>query len=127
MVKKLWMTCLFAIVIGQAQAAFPSVYAALPNNFAGIGALRVGFSDYEVGYLMPSNIGILKILRINNNFYSALGLSYLFLGTPAIVGSGGFNFNVWKSIGIRGELAAYQGILNNQSGGIGMIGGSFNF
>ena len=128
MVKKLalltLLTCSFS-AYGQSSNAI-SGYLAARTNFAGVGAARIGYGDWEFGMFAPGSWAINKKMKFGGNYYAVMGLGAVAPLSPAFVAGAGCNFGNWVGFGIRGELYALQG-LTGYSQGAATLGLSWNY
>jgi hypothetical protein len=115
----------FSISIQKAEAQFHSYLGAAPN-YAGVGALRVGLDEWEVGRFSPNSLGINKLFKIGNTFYGTFGIALAFPQSMAFIAGGGFHKELYFSFGVRGELFMVTSV-EGYSKGAGTLGVAWNF
>jgi len=93
-------------------------------NYAGLGALRLGYGEWEVGQLTRVSYGIDRLFKAGESTYTSLGLGLTFNGA-AVFASIGFNYAFFLNFGLRGELTVVQDVAGFGEG-IGMLGVSWN-
>lgn len=90
----------------------------------GLGSLRLGSNNWEVGYLSASFIGYDRIYDINPIYYTTFGVG-VSVGGPGFYTGIGFHNHLWI-FPVRGELAASMDI-KGYSVATGLIGLTYGF
>ena len=125
MVKRI-LLILAIITSFNTYAAGPTVFVGAGTNYAGLGALRVGFNDWEAGIFAQGSFGVNKIFRSSKNYYATLGFGMDSALSPALLGGVGFNYFSLLGFGLRGELYSIT-TYNGKLSGAGTLVVSWNF
>lgn len=108
------------------SAAEVHAFAALGQNYSGLGSARLGINSWEVGLLSNYSYGVSKILK-TEKFYFGLGVAAIRnFSSPGFYTGTGFIYPVYLGGSIRGELYAVTSI-NGFSEGSGLLGVQWDF